>query len=84
MRVEAMSAHLILYDHRHGKVTSYFDYFSNFNSAELDKHSSDSDYEDKNTNVTSKIDQGSKARDDKTNQVFQANPDGGFSFFFVR
>ena len=72
-----MGAHLIFYDHLHGKVTFHVDHFSNYNLAELDKHSSDSDNEDKNTNVTSKVDQGSMANgDDKTNQVFQAYPDG--------
>ena len=63
-------------DHLHGKVTVYVDHFSKYNLAELDKYSMDSDNEDKDTNVTSKVNQGSKANgDDKTNKVFPANPD---------
>ena len=80
MSVEAMRTCLILYDHQHGKVTYNVDHFSNSKSSETDKHSSDSDNEDKNKNVTSKVDQGSMANgDDKTNKVFQANPDGQYN-----
>ncbi len=64
MSVEAMGAWLILYDLQHGKVTFHVDEFSKYNLVELDKHSNDSDNEDKNTNVTSKVDQGSMANGD--------------------
>ena len=71
-----MGVNLILYDHLHSKVTFHVDPFSHYSLAELDKHSSNSDDEDDDTTVTSKVNQCSKANcDDKTNQVFQANPD---------
>ena len=79
MSVEAMGAHLILHDHLHGKVTFHVDHFSKYNLEELDKYSMGSDNEEKDTNVTSKVDQVSKANCyDETNKVVQANPDGQF------
>ena len=80
MSVEAMGARLISYNHQHGKVTFHVDHFSNYNLADLDKKSSDSDNEDKSKNVTSKVDQGSIANgDEKTNKCFQTNPDGQYN-----
>ena len=75
-----MDAHLILYDHLHGKLTFHIDNFSKYYLAELDKHCMDSDNEDKNTNVTSKVDPDSMANgDDKTKKVFQKNSDDQYN-----